>query len=202
MSRNERLIIGVLVTLIFAVYVLNMIDLNNKADRIDQQTETIERKQSIIDKERERKRKLEQTRRTLEAEVAKRDKLLAEHDAARKAREAELQARIDQLNITASRKRATTTTTTARPVRSSTSVSSVQQCIANGEGMGHINSPHPGPSTASGKYGYVNGTWNNYGGYAEAWQAPESVQDQRAAEDIARGQRQMQQNWAAQSHCF
>jgi hypothetical protein len=39
---------------------------------------------------------------------------------------------------------------------------------------GHSN------STASGKYGFLDRTWGGFGGYARAFQAPESVQDQAA----------------------
>ena len=44
-----------------------------------------------------------------------------------------------------------------------------------------------GSSGAAGKWQFMPGTWNGYGGYATASQAPESVQDAKAAQVWAGG---------------
>jgi len=54
------------------------------------------------------------------------------------------------------------------------------------ESGGNIRAKNPS-STASGKWQFLNSTWAGYGGYAEAWMAPESVQDAKARELWAGG---------------
>lgn len=54
------------------------------------------------------------------------------------------------------------------------------------ESGGNIRAENP-VSTASGKWQFVDGTWNNYGGYAHAADAPEWVQDAKARETWAGG---------------
>ena len=54
------------------------------------------------------------------------------------------------------------------------------------ESRGSLTAQNP-YSTASGKWQFLRGTWGGYGGYAEAWMAPESVQDARARQLWAGG---------------
>ena len=59
-------------------------------------------------------------------------------------------------------------------------------CVMNRESGGNIRAQNPS-SSASGKWQFVNGTWNNFGGYPTAASAPESVQDAKARQLWAGG---------------
>jgi peptidoglycan hydrolase CwlO-like protein len=50
----------------------------------------------------------------------------------------------------------------------------VVQCESGGQNL------TPNSAGASGYYQFMPGTWNGYGGYSQAYQAPKSLQDQRA----------------------
>jgi len=56
------------------------------------------------------------------------------------------------------------------------------------ESGGNIRAENP-TSTASGKWQIINGTWAGYKGYPTAASAPESVQDERAAQILQSGGR-------------
>lgn len=51
--------------------------------------------------------------------------------------------------------------------------------VMNRESGGNIRAKNP-TSTASGKWQFLNSTWQGYGGYGSAMDAPEEVQDARA----------------------
>jgi hypothetical protein len=69
--------------------------------------------------------------------------------------------------------------------------------IANCESGGNYTAANRS-STASGKYQWLDSTWNNYGGYSRAKNAPADVQEQRAHEDFGRGTAQ----WNASRGCW
>lgn len=54
------------------------------------------------------------------------------------------------------------------------------------ESGGSITAQNPN-STASGKWQFLDSTWGGYGGYSEAWMAPEHIQDERARQVYAGG---------------
>jgi Transglycosylase-like domain len=58
--------------------------------------------------------------------------------------------------------------------------------VMNRESGGSLTAQNP-TSTASGKWQFLDSTWNNYGGYSSASDAPENVQDAKAAEVWAGG---------------
>lgn len=58
--------------------------------------------------------------------------------------------------------------------------------VMNKESGGSLTAHNP-TSSAAGKWQFLTGTWAGYGGYSTADQAPESVQDAKAAEVWANG---------------
>lgn len=90
----------------------------------------------------------------------------------------------------------TTTTTTAPPAPAPAPVAEQGTGRCGGdlppcyvmmrESGGNIRAQNPS-SSASGKWQFISSTWAGYGGYAEAYLAPESVQDAKARELWAGG---------------
>lgn len=77
-------------------------------------------------------------------------------------------------------------------------LSGIAACIAKYESGGNPTAQNP-TSSASGLYQFIDGTWNNYGGYSRAMYAPVSVQTEKFYQvwDNGRGAH----NWVVAPRC-
>jgi hypothetical protein len=87
---------------------------------------------------------------------------------------------------------------TQEPATQSGGVNSTLESIAQCESGGDYSAHNPS-STASGKYQFLDSTWDNYKGYASAAEAPPAIQDERAEIEFANNGTTP---WNASKHCW
>jgi hypothetical protein len=82
--------------------------------------------------------------------------------------------------------------------RESVGPSGIASCIAKYESGGNPRAENP-RSTASGLYQFIDGTWNKFGGYSRAKDAPVAIQTKKFYQvwDHGRGAR----NWVVSPRC-
>jgi soluble lytic murein transglycosylase-like protein len=73
----------------------------------------------------------------------------------------------------------------SKPVSNNYTPSGIAACIAHFESGGNTKAHNP--SGADGLYQFMDGTWNNFDGYAHASDAPASVQTQKFYQVWANG---------------
>lgn len=106
--------------------------------------------------------------------------------------------------IEAARKQAEEVSRSRRIVRPGSAGDKIAACEG---GLAYLHKDHGPTSTASGKYGFLDGTWdgldgvkeNGFKGYSRAMYAPESVQDEGFA--ILWNGGKGAGHWAASKHC-
>ena len=88
-----------------------------------------------------------------------------------------------------------------QPVRA-IPMSAVMRCIAHRESRGIPTARRHDGGTASGLFGFIDGTWHHYKGYAHAWQAPASVQIERFLIIWNGGKGRSNWYWKGHSQCW
>jgi len=81
-------------------------------------------------------------------------------------------------------------------------MSAVMRCIAHRESRNIPTARRHDGQTASGLFGFIDGTWHHYKGYAHAWQAPASVQIERFLIIWNGGKGRSNWYWKGHSQCW
>jgi hypothetical protein len=81
-------------------------------------------------------------------------------------------------------------------------MTAVMRCIAHRESRNTPTARRSDGGTASGLFGFIDGTWHHYGGYAHAWQAPAAVQIERFLAIWNGGKGRSNWYWKGHAQCW
>jgi hypothetical protein len=92
--------------------------------------------------------------------------------------------------------------TSVKTYSNSAPLQQIMKCIAHRESRNDPTARRKDGGTASGLFGFIDGTWKRYKGYAHAWQASAAVQVEKFLKIWDDGKGRSNWYWAGHKQCW